>query len=246
MFEMWDHLVFGIEAFLQNSTNLTLSALSIALALLIIIKLRDQKLDFKVRLGLIYAHLSLISFPAILLASTLTCASLGAECPVTIARAGLLLFPISILMSMGIGWLMLPRFYRLGTFKAEKYSDFIGSEAQRLGIKSPSLYLIDSQKVMAYSIGGFGPSIFISLGMQDLLSRKELEAVLLHELNHLSNGSPHIKISLAILNRFSPLARAIPVAYSRYEEKRADDFAKSRQLTKRYLEGARRKAEIFD
>ena len=82
--------------------------------------------------------------------------------------------------------------------------------------------------------------------MQDLLSRKELEAVLLHELNHLSNGSPHIKISLAILNRFSPLARAIPVAYSRYEEKRADDFAKSRQLTKRYLEGARRKAEIFD
>ncbi|MBI5225276.1 M48 family metalloprotease [Candidatus Micrarchaeota archaeon] len=246
MFEMWDHLVFGIEAFLQNSTSLTLSSLSIALALLIIIKLRDQKLDFRVRLGLIYAHLSLISFPAVLLASTLTCASIGAECPVTIARAGLLLFPISILMSMAIGWLMLPRFYRFGTFKSNKFSEFIGKEAKQLGIKMPPIYVLDSQKVMAYSIGGLTPAIFMSLGMQELLSKKEIEAVLLHELNHLANGSAHIKISLAILNRFSPLARAIPIAYSHYEEKRADDFAKSRQLTKKFLEGARRKAEIFD
>jgi Zn-dependent protease with chaperone function len=246
MLEMWDHLVFGIEVFVQNESNLTLSLLAFSLALLIIIKLHDQKLNFRTRLLLIYTHLILISFPAVLLASTLTCTSIGAECPVTIARAGLLLFPISILISMIVGWLMLPRFYRFGAFKSGKFADFLKIEAGRLGIKAPLTYVIDSQKIVAYSIGGLSPAIFISMGMQELLSRKEVEAVLLHELNHLANGSPHIKISLAILNRFSPLAKAIPVAYSNYEERRADKFAEIRQQTKRYLEGARRKSLVFD
>jgi|SRR3989344_794138 len=246
MFEMWDHLVFGISAFIGNPTNVAFSLLSLMLALLIIYKLRDSSLGFRPRLLLIYSHLSLISFPAILLASSLSCISVGLGCPVTIARYGLLLLPISILLSLAIGSLLLPQFFMLGTRRTGQFDAFLRTEARKLGIRTPSIRILDSQKPIAFSISGLSAAIFVSVGMIETFTRKELEAVLLHELNHVGRRAPLLKTTSSILLLFSPIARLAAAANSNSEEDFADRYAIRRQSTQRHIRNAKQKAHEFD
>ncbi|MEK6954388.1 MAG: M48 family metalloprotease [Candidatus Micrarchaeota archaeon] len=245
MLEMWDHLVFGIDAFIGNQANVTFTILSLALALLVIYKLRDANLNFRPRLLLIYSHLALISFPALLLATSLSCISAGLGCPVTIARFGLLLFPLSIIFSMAIGSLLLPLFFMLGTRRSGRFDGFLRSEARKLGIRIPNLRIIDSQKPVAYSVSGLNCAVFLSIGMLETFSRKELEAVLLHELSHLQRRSPLLKISSSIMNVFSPIARTVPSYDLLTEEESADGFAARRQGTAKYLLNAKNKSQGF-
>ncbi len=235
--------MFGVGAFLQNQLNLSLTLISFLLALLILLILRDPSLNFRKRSMLIFVHLSLISFPLVLLADSLTCLSAGLDCPVTLARFGLVLFPISIIISILLGTLLLPNFFMFGTLKNRKLTEYVRAEARRLGIRFDSVRVFDDQKPVAYSVGGIFPAIFVSVGMLDVLSRKEMEAVLLHELNHLALNAPTLKTFSSILKSFSPFARAIPVSFVSPAEESADGYAIRRQRTNTYLERAKRKVE---
>jgi len=108
------------------------------------------------------------------------------------------------------------------------------------------IYLLDMAKPIAFSTCNFKHRIFISVGILDLLTRKETEAVLLHELAHINNKSSLLKSSTFVLRLFSPLS-----SFSTFhnelsrEEIKADKFAIKSQGTNRHLKTAKRKIDGF-
>jgi beta-lactamase regulating signal transducer with metallopeptidase domain len=88
--------------------------------------------------------------------------------------------------------------------------------------------------------------VHISVGMFDLLQRKEHEAVVLHELAHVRQHSSFEKFSTALARVFSPLAHFASVSERvSAEEAAADAFAAKQQGTSRHLAAAQRKVRQF-
>ena len=88
-------------------------------------------------------------------------------------------------------------------------------------------------------------NVFLSIGLLDILRKKEIEAVLLHELHHVASGSSTFKLSTALL-RLSPFSVLRNFAPDLGEDERAADaFVRQVQRTDRHLEAARRKIEAY-
>ena len=86
-------------------------------------------------------------------------------------------------------------------------------------------------------------AIFVSKKLLSILNRKELEAVLLHELAHISSKSSVFKVSAFLMN-FSPLSIFNSFGGDlTLEEKKADEFVIKMQKTNRHLLSAKRKME---
>ena len=125
-------------------------------------------------------------------------------------------------------------------------SDFVEQNAVSYGLKEVKLYLLKTAKPLAMSFSHFRKSIFISVGMIDLLGRKEIEAVLLHELSHLKDNTPSLKISSFFLRILSPLSKFASFGREIDEEERnADKFAVGVQGTRRHIFSARKKTDEF-
>ena len=99
---------------------------------------------------------------------------------------------------------------------------------------------------MAYSITNIKPSIFLSVGLCELLNKKEREAVLLHELYHIKNNSSFWKFSMSNMKMFSRLSSLSSIKTSlEREEKDADLFAINVSGTDRFLNSAKQKINNF-
>ena len=97
--------------------------------------------------------------------------------------------------------------------------------------------------MLAFSQASSTNRIFISVGMMETLTRKELEAVALHEIEHLRRSTPLFKASTAIYRLFSPISAVRAFNSSLVAEERiADEYAAKRQGTDRYLKSAKKKA----
>ena len=80
----------------------------------------------------------------------------------------------------------------------------------------------------------------------DLLNKKEIEAVILHEIAHLKRKASVLTTSLSILKVFSPMS-LIARFHNDFgdEEYAADTFAIKEQKTGRHIASAKRKIDGF-
>ena len=71
-------------------------------------------------------------------------------------------------------------------------------------IKPDSLVIVKDEKDFALTIDWFSPKIVVSSNLIDMLSRKQLEAVILHEYYHLTNKHPLLLITSEIFSSSLP------------------------------------------
>ncbi|HIH19907.1 TPA: M48 family metalloprotease [Candidatus Micrarchaeota archaeon] len=244
---MLSHLLDVVGGFFSNPSNLILSFLSIAVSLTLLHKFSDKNISRKQRIALVYGHLAFLFAPLVFLALSISCPVASLGCSVTLTQTFLYGIPVLLLMTVLAGFVFLPRYYQRTSIQFPgPVREFVKKESKRLKLsKTPGVFSVDSGKPDAFSISFFKPRIFVSVGMQEILGKKELEAVLLHELAHIKNASTWFKFSSAILKVFSPFAAIRNFGFSvEAEEKKADDYAARIQGTRRHLNSAKRKVSF--
>jgi len=192
---------------------------------------------------LLYTHLLFMVSPLFYFALSINCSmslvqGLLAWCTALFAKFMLYILP-PLMGAVFIGGVVfIPKLYRR---MAKPFSLKIFKELCKLtGIRA-ELFLIDQAKPVAFASG---KNVFISVGMFEALSRKELEAVLLHELHHVKARSSWNKFSTGFVKAFSPIAWFSPSSVEQ-EEKSADAFAEKLQGTKKHLNSAQKKVDSF-
>jgi len=118
-------------------------------------------------------------------------------------------------------------------FRSFKMSSFVnypnGKEMlKKFPYKSYPLYVSRERLLHAFTFGIFRPKICVSSDMFSYLTRKELQAVILHEAHHLKDRAPlrcAIMQIFCALNFFLPLNNYLVSLYKTYSEKAADDAA---------------------
>lgn len=214
----------------------------IFLSLLIYIFFRRAN-NIKRKVTLLYSHIFFLFFPFIASALLWNCSMPAYSC-----SPKLLIYLVSggTGATLLLSFIALPYLYNWASKSQEikngNAKEFVREQSKALGIREPKLYATHEIIPRAYSITNIRPSIFLSVGLYELLDKKELEAVLLHELYHIRKKTSFWKFSVNILKTFYPLASFITINESMsQEEKEADYFAVSIQGTKRFLKTAKHK-----
>ena len=246
-------LVQSLIMFLTNPVKVIVSILSISLAILILISLKKIRYDTRTKVILVYLHLFFFVLPLILFGYSLSCdmglfKSIIPECATALVKAIIYSIPFVIIFAASLGYIFIPNLYLKNAkeFKEKNLKQFISKYSKRLKIKVPRLYIIDTAKPLAFSFYVIKSAVFLSIGMLELLTKKELQSVLLHELNHIKNRSSLLKFSSHLL-RFSPFSY-----FTRFnnelnkEEIEADNFAIKIQKTYRYINSVKEKLNKYD
>lgn len=223
-----------------------LLSLTIAFGLLAALK---KATTTKSKIFLAYTHLAFLFFPLFLLTTNTACGVMCMSCHNSLPALFAVAVPASALAAVVTGFIFLPSYFiysrKTRALKDKELQQLVKGHSRRLGIKPPRLYAIDSSKPAAFSFRSFRSAIFMSIGLKELLTGKEKEAVLLHELAHIKERSSAMKLSKTILNIFSPLSLAVNFYDDSAEEKVADSFAVSVQATARHINSAKRKMKAF-
>ncbi len=218
-----------ISGFFQSPSYVLLSIVSLFLSVLCFVYWRKKQHS-----ALLYSHLVLLFVPVALLLVSVNCwmsviSGTLAICAKTIAQALVYLIPAGVLGALFVGYALMPLWIRV-QYRARETTQF----SRITGIRT---FLLDSAKPLAFSTQ---KNIFVSVGMCELLTRKELEAVVLHEVAHVKRQSAWHKFSTILARTCSPLALFSSTDFSR-EEREADAFAVKKQETKRFIQNARAK-----
>jgi len=235
---LWDCLII----FAANPANVAISVVSLFFSLAAIYYIRSG--SAKAKIFATYSHLAFLIFPAAFFVLSMTCNITGIPCD----EAKSVLY--SLLIAMGgsalFGTLLLPYIHRIGARKIT-LPPLLKAESEKNKIRMPSLYVSDSAIPRAFSHSSIFPEIYISVGLLELLGKKEIEAVLLHELGHLKNNSALLKFSLHFFNHSSPFSRITPITrILECEEAEADAFAASVQGTWKHLNRAKKKFLLYE
>ncbi|MBI4451411.1 M48 family metalloprotease [Candidatus Woesearchaeota archaeon] len=253
---MEGHVLQYIAEFISNPKYLALTILSLALsiaAFFAMIKVERKTL-------LAYAHVGLLLTPLVAFGVTLPCSMSsgtglvgllqGEVCSIEATRLVLLyVLPLSFVSALLVGLFAMPWLYRMATRAKRLHSGTLYERVRVMslnaGLRVPRVYLLDSAKPVAFSCSGITSAVFISVGMLDLLSPKQADAVLLHELGHIKHKSSWHNVSARLLGILQPLA-SFPLSKTRTaEEVRADGFAAAAQGTRRYLAAAKQAVDAF-
>lgn len=198
---------------------------------------------------LIYGHLAFLFLPLFIFAQTLSCswdwiASLAQFCSIMWTKLLIYLIPFAVGGAIIVGYFIIPLLYRWH-LKAQEYPcHFIEKYTREQGINMIRFYIIDTMKPVAFS---FSTAIFMSIGMYELLTRKQREAVLLHELYHIKEQSGWKKFSSLLGRMITPLAHFSHVHRSiEAEEEAADTFAINIQGTNKNLLTAQQKVMRYE
>lgn len=232
---LFDHC---LKSFVANRTNVALSAVSVAIAAMTIIYVRSRSGDAKKKVAATYLYLAALFFPIALFALSSTCSMLLSNCD-----AKLLLYPVPAAAGLAIisGFVFIPS---LLMFRGARITNpsmaALVSKHSRIPV---NLYSIETDKPSAFSFSSFRSAIFLSVGLADILTKKETEAVLLHEIAHINSRSSSLKVSSMLMRIFSPITALGPELNA--EEKMADDFVVKVQGTKRHLVSAKRKIKAL-
>ncbi len=214
-----------------------------ALAAVVFYILFRKAENIKRKVLYLYAHIFFLFSPLISTAILWKCAMPVYSCSPKIV---IYLLSAGAGITMLLSFITLPYLYSWASksqeIKDEKINEFVQNQSKAIGMRKPKLYAIHEFTPHAYSITNIRPSIFLSVGLFELLDKKEREAVLLHELYHIQKKSSFWKFSINMLKVFSPLALFVTVNESMdHEEKEADSFAVRTQGTKRFLNAAKYK-----
>lgn len=191
----------------------------------------------------IIGHILFLIAPFIFIANQINC-SLGlvsgllAFCTKIITELIMYFVPTAIIISFITGYWIIPLFYKRA-FNAKRHNnDLVDKYARLLKLKI-DFYLMDIAKPLAFSLK---KSVFVSVGMFEILNKKELEAVLLHEIGHVKNNSSLNKFTALFARIATPMASFSIVEHKiKNHEKIADDFAIKSQKTEKYVNSAREK-----
>jgi len=239
---MLEHLWHCGVLFLLDPVKMSVASASIIAAIAVFAFLRKDSIQLKWKVSAIYAHLSLLIFPIIFFALTMHC---GADCNTPLTNMVLYSLPLTVLFAGFAGFVAIPvLFLRTGReVRGGLIGGFVKRQSEKMGINAPNVYLAKTGKTVAFSFRSVFSAIFVSEKLLSILNRKELEAVLLHELAHISSKSSVFKVS-AFLMSFSPLSLFNSFGSDlTLEEKKADEFVVKTQKTERYLLSAKRKME---
>jgi len=131
---------------------------------------------------------------------------------------------------------------KLKSYKKEKMiPDKLKQILSTNKLLSQSVKLIKSDQLTAFTVGIGRPYIFVSSALCKKLSKKELEAVLLHELYHLQKRHPLWSFILSLISRiffFIPLVDYFVRQIKTEFELLADAFAIESQGSSNYLQTA--------
>lgn len=244
---MLEHLDHCIIAFVNDQLQLSLAAVSLAIAVAAIFAMRLKSAGIRQKIRLIYIHLAALFFPPIFFALSMKC---GGTCDMTLVEIAAYSIPAAFAASFAFGFLGVPGIYLKANFAKKlsgknELSKFVAKHAQKLNVPAPAIFFADSQKPYAFSFSWPKSMIVLSVGLSDILGKKEIEAVLLHELYHTRSKASLVKLS-AFFMKFSPFA-----ILKRFndelnsEEASADAFSGEMQGTPRHLLSAKRKIDAF-
>jgi len=227
---------------------LTLFSFSVALAIFFILK--RFNLSTKTKVALIYSHLIALFFPFILFTTNAACGAMCVQsCYSNIYNIIAYSLPTTVAVSSVAGFFIIPAMFVFSSKKEisnKKLLNFVAKYSKMLRIKPPKIYLLDKAKPVAFSFKSFKSAIFLSVGLLDLLSKKEIESIILHELAHVKNRSSVLKVSNLVF-RFSPLSAIASFSGdTTSEERKADHFAIEIQKTSRYINSSKRKLDKFE
>lgn len=235
------------ETTLIGMDKLLLSAVFFTFAFVTFIVLR-RNISTKSKVALIYMHLAFLFFPFVLLTTNTACGALCMQChnnyPALISYA----LPGTIAATTVAGLVFIPAFYTMSgrrELKNRFVRNLVKTYSRKLNIKEPCVYAINKSKPLAFSFRSIRSGIFLSIGMMDILNKKEIEAVVLHELAHIKQRASLLKFSSKLMKVFSPLSLVAKFHDVGKEEIEADRFAIKMQKTDRHVKSAKKKIEAF-
>ncbi len=240
---MLEHVTHCVASFMNTPLQMNLAVLSFAIAVAAVIGMRIRSISLRQKMYLIYVHLAALFFPLIFFALSMKC---GGSCDMELAQIAAYSVPAAFAASFAFGFLGVPQLYLRTNFarkasRKSSVSKFVAKHAAKLDIPVPAIFFADSQRPYAFSFSWPRSMIVLSVGLSDILQKKEVEAVLLHELYHARSKASLVKLSTFFM-KFSPLA-----IFKKFndeldsEEISADLFAATVQGTRRYLLSAKKK-----
>ncbi len=236
-------------AFFMSPLKSGIVILSFAIAIAALVMLRRLKTaDTKKRLTLLYIHVFAFVFPFLFFIFFRGCQSYFSGCDQAKAILTLLGLTagISTLIALAIAPLVfVKRHARKSVPMQGSYWDrFAKKHAEALAIRQPRLYALNTAMPVAFSFSLFTPRIFLSAGLFDILGRKEIEAIVLHELAHIKNRASLLRMSAHVARMLSPLsalANFLGSSTVSQEEEAADGYAALVQGTSGHLASAKEK-----
>ncbi len=236
-------VAYSLIGFFMNPFNAGLLIVSLALALITFFYWKEKN-----KISLIYLHIFFLILPLLYYAVAVPCAipfvqGLLSFCSVMITRLVIFLIPVALAGTVALGYFVAPMFYKKIYKAKEIRNKFLENNAEKSRIKNIKIFLIDTAKPVAFALKN---SIFVSVGMFELLTEKEIEAVLLHELGHIYHNSSLSKFSAFFIRTFSPLSRFVALPEeSSVEEEKANSFAAEMHGNYRFINRAKRKIGVF-
>ncbi len=235
-------------SFFQDPFKMGIVIVSLMLSMLSLLLIRTQR-SINRKAVLVYLHIFGLLFPLFFYIFFNGCSSFFSSC--STAKATLYLIMVTGISAALIGGILASiLFLKMHKRNSKEVTsgfavELLARKSRELTINRPRLYALKTAKPVAFSNSLFSPAIFISAGMADILTRKELGAVLMHELGHIKNSSSELKLSSSLMSLLSPASH---IASFRDElskdEASADDFAVSVQGSGKHLASA--KARILE
>jgi len=240
-----------VSSFLHDPFNIALIILSLALAIIgVLLFLSARKsLSNGKKLGLLYCTAFFFIFPFIFYFYAKTCGNVLYSCNrfasfmyTTLVTIGFSVVAVFIAIPFIHGFSsrnkMLPETHPIFK-KMEKH-------AAQLALNVPRLFSIDTAEPRAFSLSHIKPSIYFTVGLTELLTKKEVEAVLLHELGHIKQRSSLMTFTNSVIRFISPIAN-FNLFHNELdqEEKNADAIAYAVQKTDKYIISAKEKISVY-
>lgn len=234
-------------AFFMSPLKSGIVALSFAIAFAALIMLRRLKAaSAKKRLTLLYIHVFAFVFPLLFFAFFRGCQSYFSGCDQTKAILTMLglTAAISTVIALAIAPVVFVKRHARKSLplKGSYWGRFAKRHAETLAVRQPKLYALNTAAPVAFSFSLLTPRIFLSAGLFDILGKKEVEAIVLHELAHIKDRASLLKLSAHIarlLSPFSALANFLGGSRVDEDESAADKFAADIQGTSRHLDSAK-------
>ncbi len=218
-----------------------------SVAALIMLK-RLKAASTRTKLTLLYLHVFAFVFPFLFFAFFRGCQQFFRTCgqaktlAVVLGLTGL----VSLTIALALAPVIFAKRHSKKSIPVEdaRLNRFVQEHAEAIGIKAPRVYALRTASPVAFSFYFFRPRIFLSVGLFDILGRKEIEAVILHELAHIRSRASLLRLSAHVARLLSPisiLANFLGTNSVNDEEAAADNYAVKAQGTSRHLNSAKAK-----